>query len=217
METVRVINTGSSGRRTRKTGLRASKSGAGFQFDPSGIVTGSAENGGAVANSQAGSPAAGTNLYNWYTSPTVACEQVPWGRWTREELRSFCPTAFARTLVDSLDDIQHSTAWWTYLSRCYFSYPGIPNVQSLSFHAFSLFVWLKEWQIHFGRIDLVRANCFRANRPSGETTWYPREYESSPLFSLPVPEPVREPASMLLARFSRVSRYLITIRSSHVW
>ena len=166
METVRVINTGSSGRRTRKTGPRASKSGAGFQFDPSGIMTGSAENGGAVANSQAGSPAAGTNLYNWYTSPTLVCEQVPWGRWTREELRSFCPTAFARTLVDSLDDIQHSTTWWTYLSRCYFSYPSIPNVQSLSFHAFSLFVWLKEWQIHFGRIDLVRASCYRANRLS---------------------------------------------------
>ena len=63
METVRVINTGSSGRRTRKSGLRASKSGAGFQFDPSGIVTGTAENGGAAANSQTGSPAAGTNLY----------------------------------------------------------------------------------------------------------------------------------------------------------
>ena len=62
METVRVINAGSSGRRTRKTGPRASKSGAGF--DPSGIVTGSAENGGAVANSQTGNPAAGTNLYN---------------------------------------------------------------------------------------------------------------------------------------------------------
>lgn len=62
METVRVINTGSSGRRTRKAGPRASKSGSGFQFDPSGILTGSAENGGAVANSQAGSPAAGTYI-----------------------------------------------------------------------------------------------------------------------------------------------------------
>ena len=74
---------------------------------------------------------------------------------------------------------------------------------------FLFFFWLKEWQIHFGRIDLVRANCYRANRPSGETTWYPREYERSPLFSLPVPEPVREPASMLLARFSRASRALL--------
>ena len=79
METVRVINTGSSGRRTKKTGSLASKNGAGFQFDPSGIVTGSAENGGAVANPRAASPAAGTNLCNWYTTPTLASEQALWG------------------------------------------------------------------------------------------------------------------------------------------
>ena len=31
----------------------------------------------------------------------------------RNELRSFRPKAFARTKVDSPDDIQHSTTWWT--------------------------------------------------------------------------------------------------------
>ena len=46
-------------------------------------------------------------------------------------------------LVDSPDDIQHSTTWWTYLSRCYFSYPWIPHVRSLSFYAYSLFSGLK--------------------------------------------------------------------------
>ena len=46
-------------------------------------------------------------------------------------------------LVDSPDDIQHSTTWWTYLSRCYFSYHWIPHVRSLSFYAYSLFSGLK--------------------------------------------------------------------------
>ena len=86
--------------------------------------------------------------------------------------KSICPTAFAKTLVDLLDDIQQSTAWWTHLSRCYFSYPWFPDVQSLSFHGYSLFLRLKEWQICLGGIDLVWANCYRANRPLGETTWY---------------------------------------------
>ena len=36
-----------------------------------------------------------------------------------------------------------------------------------------LFFSLKERQILIGRIDLAWANCYRANRPSGETTWYP--------------------------------------------
>ena len=54
----------------------------------------------------------------------------------RGELRSFRPTAFARTLVNSPDDMRHSTTWWTYLLRCYFSYPWIPHVQALSFHAY---------------------------------------------------------------------------------
>ena len=82
------------------------------------------------------------------------------------------PTAFAKTLVDSLDDIQQSTTWWTPLSRCYFSYLWFRHVQSLSFHGYSLFFRLKERQICFGRIDLVWANCCGANWPLGETTWY---------------------------------------------
>ena len=44
-------------------------------------------------------------------------------------------------LVDSPDDIQHPTTWWTYLPK--YSYPWIPHVQSLSFHAHSLFSGLK--------------------------------------------------------------------------
>ena len=48
-------------------------------------------------------------------------------------------TAFARKWVDSPDDLQHSTTWWTYQSRCYLSYPWIPHVKSLSFYAYSLF------------------------------------------------------------------------------
>ena len=36
-----------------------------------------------------------------------------------------------------------------------------------------LFFSLKERQIPIGWIDLAWANCYRANRPSGETTWYP--------------------------------------------
>ena len=83
---------------------------------------------------------------------------VNFGRLARKAIR---PTAFARTLVDSPDDIQHSTTWRTDLSRCYFSYLWISRVQSLSFHAFPF----------FRQIDLVWANCYRAKRPSGETTF----------------------------------------------
>ena len=36
-----------------------------------------------------------------------------------------------------------------------------------------LFFSLKERQIPIGWIDLAWANCYRANPPSGETTWYP--------------------------------------------
>ena len=37
-----------------------------------------------------------------------------WGQITVRliELRSFCPMAFAMTLVDSPDDTRHSTTWW---------------------------------------------------------------------------------------------------------
>ena len=61
----------------------------------------------------------------------------------KDALPESCPTAFARKLVDSPDDIQHSTTWSTYQSRCYFSYPWIPHVRSLSFYAYSLFSGLK--------------------------------------------------------------------------
>ena len=71
-----------------------------------------------------------------------AKQALPESRQTTE-LWSFRPTAFARTSVDSPDDIQHSTTCWTYHSRCYFSHPWIPHVRSLSFHACSLFSGLK--------------------------------------------------------------------------
>ena len=69
-------------------------------------------------------------------------------------------------------------------------------------------------------------NTLRANRLSqgellsGEPTFgrndlIPERIRELSPFSLPVPEPVREPASMLLARFSWVSRYLIAIASEH--
>ena len=77
-------------------------------------------------------------------------------------------TAFAMTLVDSPDDEQHSTTRWTYLSRCYFSYPWIPHVQSL----YSLLKGLKNDRYASGESTRVWANCCRADRPSGETTWY---------------------------------------------
>ena len=64
--------------------------------------------------------------------------------WRRGELWSFRlktirPRVFVRTRVCSPYDIQHSTTWWTYLSRGYFSYPWISHMQSLSFHGYSLF------------------------------------------------------------------------------
>ena len=94
--------------------------------------------------------------------------QWNYGRFARKSIR---PTAFARTLVDSPDDIKHSTTWWTYLSRYYFSYSWFAHVQSLSFHAFPLFSGLKTTN-KLRRIDLIWANCYRANWLSGETTWY---------------------------------------------
>ena len=74
------------------------------------------------------------------------------------------------TLVDSPHDIQHSTTWRTHLQRCYFSCPWIPHLQSLSFHACSLYSGLKNekyasgestlsWRTAIGRTDL------RAKRP----------------------------------------------------
>ena len=89
------------------------------------------------------------------------------GRFARKSIR---PTAFARKLVDSPEDIQHCTTWWTYLPRC---------LVTLGFHTcghcLSMlipFFRLKERQIRFGRIDLGWSNCYRANRLSGKTTWY---------------------------------------------
>ena len=44
------------------------------------------------------------------------------------------------------------------------SRPWFPHGQSLSFLAYSFFQ-AKEQQIRFGRIDLVKVNCYPANRP----------------------------------------------------
>ena len=44
-------------------------------------------------------------------------------------------------------------------------------MQSLSFHAYSLFFRLKERQIRFGRIDLVWVNCYRGKRPDTIRGW----------------------------------------------
>ena len=63
-----------------------------------------------------------------------------------------------------------STTWWKCLYRCYFSDPWIPHVQSLSFHAYSLFSGLNNdkcassestWS---GRTAIGRTDL-RAKRP----------------------------------------------------
>ena len=71
-------------------------------------------------------------------STTFPHISIYFGRFARKSIR---PTAFARTLVDSPDGIQDSTTSWTYLSKCYFSYPWIPHAQSLSSHAVSFFLF----------------------------------------------------------------------------
>ena len=45
----------------------------------------------------------------------------------------------------------------------------IPHVQSLIFHAYSS---SKDDEFISGESTLVEADCRRANRPSGETSWY---------------------------------------------
>ena len=53
--------------------------------------------------------------------------------------------------------------------RCSFNSACIPCVQSLIFHAYSS---SKDDEFISGESTLVEADCRRANRPSGETSWY---------------------------------------------
>ena len=73
-------------------------------------------------------------LYFYLCKLSVA--ETKCGRFARKSIR---PKAFARILVDSPDDIL--TLYKKV--KIPYSYPWIPHVQSLSFHAYSLFSGLK--------------------------------------------------------------------------
>ena len=92
------------------------------------------------------------NKIKFYCYCTFFCPLERGGE--KEALPESCQTTELRSFrrkVDSPDRVRQEmsrfarwhTTWWTYQSRCYFSYPWIPHVRSLSFYACSLFSGLK--------------------------------------------------------------------------
>ena len=133
--------------------------------------------------------------FNCYNLFTILCTELYMSVFHLAELtsprpaNSFLFARFAMTLkllqfrpqVDSPDDVslglksirpmtcnvlqqgEHS------YQRCSFNSVCIPYVQSLIFHAYSS---SKDDEFISGESTLVEADCRRANRPSGETSWY---------------------------------------------